>query len=102
MPKNREMVLPMRGDVVLQVTNIEGTKVWAASSAIANVPVLARPKTDFSSVDGLTFKLVRNNATASTLSQIDQGQVQTITTTGARGSSTASCTAGRSATATRC
>ena len=81
MPKNREMVLPMQGDVVLQVTNIEGTKVWAASSAIANVPVLARPKTDFSSVDGLTFKLVRNNATSSTLSQIDQGQVETITTT---------------------
>jgi len=81
MPKNREVILPMQGDVVLQVTNIQGTTVWAASSAIASDPVLALPKPDLSAPEGLTLKLVRNNATASTLSQIDQGQVETITTT---------------------
>jgi signal transduction histidine kinase len=85
MPKNGEIVLPMQGDVVIQVTNLGGTKVWAASTAIANAPALAHPKTDFASADGLTVKLIRDNQTASTLSQIDQGQVQTLTTARGRG-----------------
>jgi len=84
MPKNGEIVLAMQGDVVIQVTNLQGTEVWAASTAIANAPVLARPKTDFASSDGLTLKLIRDNATSATLSQIDQGEVQTITTTRGR------------------
>ena len=80
MANNREIVLPMEGDVVVQVTNIEGTKVWAASSAIANAPVLARPKTNFAAANGLTLQLVNNKATSSTLPQLALGEVQTITT----------------------
>jgi signal transduction histidine kinase len=80
MSKNREIVLPMQGDVVVQVTNIEGTKVWAASSAIADAPVLARPKTNFAAANGLTLQLVDTKATSVTLSQIALGEVQTITT----------------------
>jgi signal transduction histidine kinase len=81
MKKTGEVVLPMQGDVVVQVTNISGTKVWAASSAIADAPVLARTRTDYSSANGLAVKLVHSSAAASTLAQIDLGQVETITTT---------------------
>jgi len=41
-PTRIASVLAMHGDVVIQVTNLAGTKVWAASSAIAKAPVLAR------------------------------------------------------------
>jgi signal transduction histidine kinase len=81
MPSNREVVLPMQGDVVVQVTSIEGTRVWAASSAIAHAPVLAHPKTNFAAANGMTVKLIKSSGTEATLSQIDFGQVQTITTT---------------------
>lgn len=77
----RDVILPMQGDVVVQVTNIAGTQVWAASSAIADAPVLAHVKTDFTSSDGLAVVLVHSKQTESTLSQISLGQVQTITTT---------------------
>jgi len=80
MPKNREVVLPMQGDVVLQVTNIEGTKVWAASSPLQRSrtgPFHNRPL----GAARTQAQVVRDSATASTLSQIDQGQVQPITTT---------------------
>src|SRR5271168_681042 len=43
----RTVVLSTQGDVVVQVTNSAGTQVWAASSAIANAPVLAKPIVDF-------------------------------------------------------
>ena len=42
-----EVTLAMQGDVVVQVTNANGTKVWAASSAIANAPVLAKAVVGF-------------------------------------------------------
>jgi signal transduction histidine kinase len=80
MPNNREVVLPMQGDVVVQITNVEGTKVWAASSAIANASVLARPKTNFSAPNGLSLQLINSKNNAATLSQLTLGEVQTITT----------------------
>jgi signal transduction histidine kinase len=81
MKKTGEVVLPMQGDVVVQVTNISGTKVWAASSAIDDAPVLAHTRPDYASANGLAVKLIRSSGTASTLTQIDLGQVETITTT---------------------
>jgi signal transduction histidine kinase len=80
MKKVGEVVLPMQGDVVVQVTNISGTKVWAASSAIASAPVLARTRVDYASANGLAVKLIHSTETQSTLTQIDLGQVETITT----------------------
>ena len=74
------VVLAMRGDVVIQVTNLEGTKVWAASSAIANAPVLAHQITDVTSSNGLAVQLVTSRDTRSTLPQISSGQVGTILT----------------------
>ncbi len=76
-----EVVLPMHGDVVVQVTNSSGTKVWAASSAIADAPVLAHGSVDATARSGLALTLVHSPRTAGTLSQISEGQVQTIATT---------------------
>jgi signal transduction histidine kinase len=80
MPGDDEVVMPMHGDVVVQVTNVAGTTVWAASSAIANMPVLAHPKADFSSVNGLTIDLVNDKRTAQVIGELSLGEVQTITT----------------------
>lgn len=76
-----EAVLAMRGDAVVQVTNMAGTQVWAASSAIADVPVLAHAKNDPSARSGFALRLVHSARTANTLSQLGEGQVQTISTT---------------------
>jgi signal transduction histidine kinase len=74
------VVLPMHGNVVIQVTNINGTQVWAASSAIANAPTLAHETFDRSSINDLAVVLIRTHATAPTLSQISSGQVESIAT----------------------
>ncbi len=75
-----EQTLAMQGDVVVQVTNADGTKVWAASSAIANAPVLAKAVEDFESGTGLGVKYRRNTATRGTISELSSGEVSTITT----------------------
>ena len=77
---NYRVILPMQGNVVIQVTNLAGTKIWAASSAISKAPILAHQTADASAPNGLTLKLVRNSATALTLSQISSGHVGTIFT----------------------
>jgi signal transduction histidine kinase len=74
------VILPMDGNVVIQVTNLAGTQVWAASSAIANAPILAREIADTATDNGLAVKLERNSATKTTLSEISSGQVGTIFT----------------------
>ncbi len=74
------VVLAMHGNVVIQVTNLAGTTVWAASSAIAKAPILAHETVDTASSNGLGVKMVQTPATASTLSEISSGQVGTIYT----------------------
>ena len=74
------VILPMDGNVVIQVTNLAGTKVWADSSAIAGAPILAHEVTDNDSDDDMSVKLVHNAATSSTLAEISSGQVETIVT----------------------
>ena len=74
------LVLPMVGDVVVQVTDPGGHAVWAASSAIANEPVLARAKPDNASTTGLVALPVRNQADATILAALSQSTVQSITT----------------------
>jgi signal transduction histidine kinase len=73
-------MLAMDGDVVVQVTNRSGTQVWAASSAIADAPVLARAAIDFSARTGLTISFVRTTATNGLLPEISNGQAQKIST----------------------
>ena len=51
--QRRLVVLATQGDVVVQVTNSTDTKVWAASSAIENAPVLAKASVDFGAGSGL-------------------------------------------------
>lgn len=80
MPRSKVVVLPMTGDVVVQVTNVGGSQVWAASSAIGSAPVLARSRGDVGSSNGLTVRLVSAARTATYLKVISAGQVQTITT----------------------
>lgn len=75
-----EAILVMHGDVVIQVTNNAGTRVWAASSAIADVPVLARTREDLTAKGGLALAFVHSPATAAVLPQISLAQAQTITT----------------------
>jgi signal transduction histidine kinase len=77
---DHQQVLTMQGDVVVQVTNAAGTRVWAASSAIANAPVLAKAVVDFSSGSGLGLRYLHSAATSSTLSELSSGQVASITT----------------------
>jgi len=76
----RMIVLSTVGDVVVQVTNPSVTQVWAASSAIENAPVLARPVTDALVPSGLTFRFIRDADTAPILSELSSGEVSTITT----------------------
>ena len=77
---NHQQVLAMQGDVVVQVTNTAGTRVWAASSAIANAPVLAKAVVDFSSGSGLGVRYLHSATTSPTLSELSSGQVASITT----------------------
>ena len=74
------ITLPMQGNVVIQITNLTGTAVWAASSAISNAPVLARQVEDPTSSNGLAVQLIESSATRPTTSQLNFGQVGTILT----------------------
>lgn len=77
--------LGSNGNVVIQVTNLTGTQVWAASTTIVHQPVLARAFTDFTSSNGLSIGLVKTARTAETRSQLGQGAVSYITTSRGQG-----------------
>ena len=80
LPGHGIVSLPMQGDVVVQVTNASATRVWAASSAIATSPVLARVSTDNSQRSGLALHLVVAAATAPLAAQLNEGEAETILT----------------------
>jgi signal transduction histidine kinase len=73
------VALAMHGDVVIQITNLAGTQVWAASSAIAKAPVLAHQNAA-GAHQRMTLTLVGRSTDAATLSQLSSGQVGTIST----------------------
>jgi signal transduction histidine kinase len=75
-----KVVLPMHGNVVIQVTNIAGTQIWAASAAIASAPILAHETFDANTSNKLGVKYMHSPAAATTLSEISSGQVGTIFT----------------------
>lgn len=74
------VALPLQGDVVIQITNLTGTQVWAASSAIGDAPVLARQISDPTSSNGTAVQLIHTSGTAEFLPQLNYGQVGTILT----------------------
>jgi signal transduction histidine kinase len=76
----RTVVLAMHGNVVIQVTNMRGTKVWAASSAITRAPILAHQIPSPTAINGHGVKLVHSPATSSMAPAISSGQVGTIFT----------------------
>src|ERR1700722_8333306 len=75
-----KVVLPMHGNVVIQVTNIAGTQIWAASAAIASAPILAHETFDANTSNKLGVKYMHSPAALTTLSEISSGQVGTIFT----------------------
>lgn len=85
MPPHQKVVLAMRGDVVVQVTNMTGTQVWAASSAIVDAPVLAHATTDLGVTGGLGVVMAQSARTGDAWSQVSLGQVQTIATSRGEG-----------------
>ena len=80
LPAGRSLVLPMVGDVVVQVTDPAGREVWAASSAIAGEPVLARATADNAATTGLAAVTIPRPASAAVLAVLSQATVQAITT----------------------
>ncbi len=80
MPTSRVVALPVLGDVVVQVTNVSGTQVWAASTPIVHAPVLAHSLSDPTSSNGLALELINNARTSAIVPELSLGQVATITT----------------------
>ncbi|MHB2027309.1 MAG: sensor histidine kinase [Acidimicrobiales bacterium] len=79
-PSHRLVVLATNGDVVVQVTNLAGTQVWAESSAIEGEPVLARAQRHFTSTAGGSFRFVLTPSTKATIHELSSGEVTSIDT----------------------
>lgn len=79
------VVLAMHGDVVIQVTNLEGTRVWAASSAIADAPVLAHQVVDSTAANGLGVRMSSSPSARTFLPQVSSGLGGPITMKRGRG-----------------
>ena len=77
---NHRAVLAMQGDVVIQVTNLTGTQVWAASTAIADAPVLAHQVVDPLAPSGVGVQVVATPSARSTIAVISDGLDGPITT----------------------
>jgi len=73
-------ILPPSGDVVIQVTNANFTRVFAASAAIAEEPVLAKVVRNFSATSNLSPAFLRSPYTQATVKELSLGQVTTIQT----------------------
>jgi len=74
------VTLPMHNDVVIQVTNLAGTQVWAASVVIARDPVLARPVPDPSQTNGLGVRMIARKHPEPGLATLSSGQIGMIST----------------------
>ena len=72
--------LPTTNDIVIQVTNLAGTKVWATSTAIEDEPVLAHVRADLSRASGLVPQLVTTPENERTVDQLSYGEASTLTT----------------------
>ncbi len=77
----KPLVLATHGNVVLQVTNLQGTKIWGASSVITGDPILAHATRRPSAINGLGVAMVRSRQLSATESDVGSGEVATIVTT---------------------
>ncbi len=84
-PITTRLTLANVGDVVVQVTNRAGTKVLAASAAIAGAPVLATAHLDASRPSGLAVHYVRDQYTQPYLDLLSSGQAALVATPGGIG-----------------
>ncbi|HUY42861.1 MAG TPA: ATP-binding protein [Acidimicrobiales bacterium] len=73
-------ILPPSGDVVIQVTNTQLTRVIAASAAIAEEPALAKVVRNFSTTSNLSPVFLRTPYTRATINELSLGQVSTVQT----------------------
>ncbi|HEV2426980.1 MAG TPA: ATP-binding protein [Acidimicrobiales bacterium] len=76
----RVLTLPTQGNVVVQVTNLIGTRVWAASQPLTGVGVVARASNDFTSSNGLALNLVTSARTRHARLLLGDGVVENINT----------------------
>jgi signal transduction histidine kinase len=79
-PSSRAVVLHSDDNVVVQVTNLDGTKVWAASSPIANDPILAHGVASPLTTTGFDATIIRSHKTTGISPHISMPQVATIRT----------------------
>lgn len=79
-PTTDEVILPMHGDVVVQVVSLDGKTVWGASSAIADEGVLARAISDPLSSNGLGVRYTPLIPKTDAQPNLSLAQVSTITT----------------------
>lgn len=80
-----ELTLPAQGNVVVQVTDLTGTRVWAASQPLAGVGVVARATSDFTSSNGLALVPTRSASTRAARALLGDGVVEYITTSKGNG-----------------
>ena len=80
LPRADEMIFETTNNVVVQVTNLAGTKVWAASSTLENKPALAYARATFSEPNGLRAQLSRNLALRNIVSQLHLAAVAEVHT----------------------
>ncbi len=79
-PIRKRLTLTDVGDVVVQVTNRSGTRVLAASAAIASAPVIATARIDPAQPSGLAVHYVRTQYTQPYLDLLSSGQAALIST----------------------
>jgi signal transduction histidine kinase len=78
-PSSSAVILHTDDNVVVQVTNLQGTKIWAASSVIAKDPILAHRISSSTTNHHLNVAIVRSRA-RSVAPNISSPQVGTIQT----------------------
>ncbi len=80
LPKRDELKIGTTADVIVQVVNKSATRVWAASTTIEDIPVLAVPRVDLSQASGYAVDLRTSAATQSVVGDLSSGIVEPILT----------------------
>jgi len=76
----KTLILATKGNVVLQVTNRQGTKLWATSSDIKGDPILAHGVVRSTAFNGLGVAMVRSRLNQNVEADVGSAQVATIVT----------------------
>jgi HAMP domain-containing protein len=79
-PGSGVVVLPTRGEVVVQVTNLADNQVWAASSALAKYPVISREVLSVNAFNDYVVRFKPWVAHSALGRQLTLGEAQSIST----------------------